>query len=48
MNGYTFPDWLKRVLDNYEKEIHKNDIVCECECKVISEEPVPIEEDNHV
>lgn len=35
---------VKEVFDNYEKELKKARVVCECEYSVISEEPIPIEE----
>lgn len=45
MRCYSCPDWFTEILINsISNEVHKNDVVCDCECRVISEEPIPIEE----
>lgn len=44
MHHYSRPDWFTEILNSISNEVHKNDVVCDCECRVISEEPIPIEE----
>lgn len=44
MRHYSRPDWFTEIFNSISNEVHKNDIVCDSECRVISEEPIPIEE----
>lgn len=44
MRHYSCSDGFIEILNSISNETHKNDVVCDCECRVISEEPIPIEE----
>lgn len=44
MRHYSVPEWFKDMISTCDEQIAQSKVVCECECKVISEEPIPIEE----
>lgn len=44
MRHYSISEWFKDMISDCNERIEQSKVICDCECRVISEEPIPIEE----